>query len=98
MLNRMNKENTPYIRTIVKQWLNSEKIPHESYLGTCGFIVSLNKSDETISKILIQFEQVPKTAKVYTVVQHYPYQKLQVKFPATEISHIISKLLKYKFL
>ena len=65
MLN-MNKENTPYIRSLVKQWLNAEKIPHEAYLGTSGFIVSLNKTDEIVSKILIQFEQVPKTAKVYT--------------------------------
>lgn len=94
----MNKENTPYIRTIVKRWLNAEKIPHESYFGTSGFIVTLNKEDETTQKILIQFEQVPKQPKVYTVVQHYPYQRLQVKFPATDIKQIISKLLKYKFL
>lgn len=97
MLNKMNKENTPYISTIVKKWLNDEKIQHKSYLGN-GFIVSLNKEDETISTVLIQFEQVPKTTNIYTVVQHYPYKGLQVKFPATEINHIISKLIKYKFL
>lgn len=97
MLNRMNKENTPYIRSTVKKWLNDEKIKHTAYNGS-GYVITMNKTDDTQTTILMQFEPVPKTAHVYTVVQHYPYRGLQIKFPATEINHIISKLIKYKFL
>lgn len=89
----LNRNNTPFIYSQFKKWLNKEKINHESY-SIDGFIIRLQSNN-----LLIRFNCAEKrTGIYYASVQHYPYNKIHVQFPASDIDTVIKKLKKFKFL
>jgi hypothetical protein len=88
----LNRENSPYIRTIIKQWLCKQKIKHTAFEG--GFIIELPEGTISVSFITPENQK----QEIYCRVKHYPWKGICVEFPCSTIARFKEKLQKFKFI